>query len=127
MATRDSSPEAPPLPPAEKDAGPEADGEQVFQFDDSRKLGVVSAVFLILNKMIGTGSKWGSVCVVVLGRPVDNMVWCGAVFSTPSGIYAATGNVGVSIVLWVVGGLITFSGLSVFVLILLLHSGWDYH
>lgn len=78
MATRDSSPEALPLPlpPAEKDAGPEADGEQVFQFDDSRKLGVVSAVFLILNKMIGTGSKWGGVCVVVLGRPVDNMVRC---------------------------------------------------
>lgn len=54
MATRDSDPL-----PAEKaaDPGPEADGEQVFQYDDSRKLGVVSAVFLILNKMIGTGSK----------------------------------------------------------------------
>lgn len=37
------------------------------------------------------------------------------VFSTPSGIYAATGNVGVSVLLWVVGGLITFSGLSVLV------------
>lgn len=35
------------------------------------------------------------------------------VFSTPSGVYAATGNVGVSIILWAVGGLITFSGLSV--------------
>lgn len=31
--------------------------EQVFQYDDSRKLGIVSSVFLILNKMIGTGSK----------------------------------------------------------------------
>ena len=27
-----------------------------FKFDDSRKLGTTGAVFLILNKMIGTGS-----------------------------------------------------------------------
>lgn len=31
--------------------------EEVFQFEDSRKLGITSSVFLILNKMIGTGSK----------------------------------------------------------------------
>jgi len=31
-------------------------GEEVYRFDESRKLGVTSAVFLILNKMIGTGS-----------------------------------------------------------------------
>lgn len=39
----------------------------------------------------------------------------GVVFSTPSGIYAATGSVGVSLILWVVGGILTFSGLSVLV------------
>ena len=33
-------------------------GEEVYQFDESRKLGVTSSVFLILNKMIGTGSMW---------------------------------------------------------------------
>ncbi|KAI5777735.1 amino acid/polyamine transporter I [Geopyxis carbonaria] len=73
--------------------GPEivAENEQVFAYDDSRKLGITSSVFLILNKMIGTG-----------------------IFSTPSSIYAATGNVGVSIILWIVGGIITFSGLSVY-------------
>lgn len=32
------------------------EGEQVYHYEDSRKLGVTSAVFLILNKMIGTGS-----------------------------------------------------------------------
>ena len=32
-------------------------GEQVFAYDKSRKLGVTSSVFLILNKMIGTGSE----------------------------------------------------------------------
>lgn len=65
--------------------------EQHYQFSESRKLGVTGAVFLILNKMIGTG-----------------------IFSTPSAIFAATGSVGVSIMLWIIGGLITFAGLSVY-------------
>lgn len=30
--------------------------EQAFKFSESRKIGVTGAVFLILNKMIGTGS-----------------------------------------------------------------------
>ena len=34
-----------------------AESAQVFRFDDSRKLGVTSSLFLILNKMIGTGSQ----------------------------------------------------------------------
>lgn len=33
------------------------EGAQVFRFAESRKLGVTSSLFLILNKMIGTGSK----------------------------------------------------------------------
>lgn len=62
MAPRDDSPEAPPYISAaedkdETDTGSKTD-EQVFEYDDSRKLGIVSSVFLILNKMIGTGSKW---------------------------------------------------------------------
>ena len=63
-----------------------------YQYDDSRKLGITSSVFVILNKMIGTG-----------------------IFSTPSGIFAATGSVGVSLFLWVIGGILTFAGLSAFV------------
>lgn len=63
--SRNSSPEEVAGPPytesAEKgtSAGPEGSvaDEQVFQYDDSQKLGIVSSVFLILNKMIGTGSK----------------------------------------------------------------------
>ena len=51
-----------------------------FHYDDSQKIGVTGAVFLILNKMIGTG-----------------------IFSTPSGIFAATGSVGVSLFLWLIG------------------------
>ncbi|KAK9472929.1 amino acid permease-domain-containing protein [Dipodascopsis tothii] len=57
----------------------------------SGKLGVTSAVFLILNKMIGTG-----------------------IFSTPSGVFAASGSVGMSLVLWIFGGLLSLTGLSVF-------------
>lgn len=33
-------------------------GEETYAFDDSRKLGITSSVFLILNKMIGTGSVY---------------------------------------------------------------------
>jgi hypothetical protein len=54
--------------------------ENTYQYSESRKIGVTGAVFLILNKMIGTG-----------------------IFSTPSGIFAATGSVGVSLFLWVIG------------------------
>jgi hypothetical protein len=54
--------------------------ENTYAYDDSRKLGITGAVFLILNKMIGTG-----------------------IFSTPSSVFAATGSVGVSLMLWVIG------------------------
>ncbi|KAL6354973.1 hypothetical protein LRP88_12331 [Fusarium phalaenopsidis] len=36
------------------------------------------------------------------------------VFSTPSSIFAATGSVGICLMLWVIGGFLTFCGLSVF-------------
>ena len=51
-----------------------------FQYTDSQKIGITGAVFLIINKMIGTG-----------------------IFSTPSGIFAATGSVGVCLFLWIIG------------------------
>ncbi|KAF6830365.1 high-affinity methionine permease [Colletotrichum plurivorum] len=65
--------------------------QETYAYDESRKIGVTGAVFLILNKMIGTG-----------------------IFSTPSGIFQSTGSVGVSLMLWVVGGILTFCGVSVF-------------
>ncbi|KAH6850690.1 amino acid permease-domain-containing protein [Chaetomium sp. MPI-CAGE-AT-0009] len=75
----------------------EATGE-IFDYDgvapvasESGQIGVVGAMFLILNKMIGTG-----------------------IFSTPSSIFAATGSVGISLLLWAVAGLLTLSGLSVY-------------
>jgi hypothetical protein len=79
---------------SQTDAAPQygVQDELTYQYEDSRKLGITSSVFVILNKMIGTG-----------------------IFSTPSGIFAATGSVGVSLILWVIGGILTFAGLSVFV------------
>jgi amino acid transporter len=95
-------------PPPEFASGVVVD-ENTYQFDESRKIGITGAVFLILNKMIGTG-----------------------IFSTPSGIFAATGSVGVALFLWIIGrihrkakqlssvltssagGILTFAGLSVF-------------
>jgi amino acid transporter len=62
-----------------------------YAYSEDRKIGITGAVFLILNKMIGTG-----------------------IFSTPSSIFVATGSVGVSLMLWLIGGILTFCGLSVF-------------
>ena len=65
---------------SENDSPSSLQDEQVFQFGESRKLGVTACVFLIINKMIGTG-----------------------IFSTPSGVFAATGSVGVCLFLWIIG------------------------
>lgn len=45
------------VPADEEYASSTNDGVQQFAYSDSRKIGVTGAVFLILNKMIGTGSK----------------------------------------------------------------------
>lgn len=65
--------------------------ELTYQFDNSRRLGMTSSAFVIFNKMVGTG-----------------------IFSTPSGVFAASGSVGVSLFLWIIGGILTFAGLSAF-------------
>ncbi|CCH46044.1 Y+L amino acid transporter [Wickerhamomyces ciferrii] len=54
-------------------------------------LGVFACMSLIINKMIGTG-----------------------IFSTPSLIFSLSGNIGTSLILWGIGGIITFCGLSVY-------------
>lgn len=78
--------------------------EQVFRIEESRKLGVISSMFLILNKMIGTGSE------LIHSMPwshgiKSNRITQLAVFSTPSGIFASTGSVGLSLILWLIGEL----------------------
>ncbi|OJJ44517.1 hypothetical protein ASPZODRAFT_682490 [Penicilliopsis zonata CBS 506.65] len=59
--------------------------------EDRRQIGVVSASFLIFNRVIGTG-----------------------IFSTPSTILSLTGSVGLSLFMWVVGTLIAMAGTAVY-------------
>lgn len=55
---------------------------------NTKQIGVISAVFLITNRIIGAG-----------------------VFSTPSTILNLSGSVGTSLILWVAGAFIAFTGL----------------
>lgn len=62
------------------------------QLDKNKKqLGLISSIFLISNRMLGTG-----------------------VFATSSEIYTLCGSVGLSLIMWVVGAIISLSGLYVY-------------
>jgi len=66
--------------------------DELYSTIDSRKqIGLTSAVFLIFNRMIGTG-----------------------IFATPSSIFSLCGSVGLTLFVWVVGMLIAFSGMMVY-------------
>jgi hypothetical protein len=54
--TRESGHETLPPPPAYTDDHVSVQTDQAFVYDDSQKLGYTGTVFVILNKMIGTGS-----------------------------------------------------------------------
>ncbi len=59
--------------------------------NEKRQIGVVSAVFLIGNRIIGTG-----------------------IFSTPSAILSLSGSVGLSLFMWVIGMIIALAGTAVY-------------
>ncbi|PYH73661.1 high affinity methionine permease [Aspergillus vadensis CBS 113365] len=59
--------------------------------DDRRQIGVISASFLIFNRVIGTG-----------------------IFATPSTILSLSGSVGLSLIMWVIGTLIAMAGTAVY-------------
>ncbi|KAL2814135.1 amino acid/polyamine transporter I [Aspergillus granulosus] len=91
---------------------PSSTGDQVFSDDEHeillpsgshdddaadeptprRHLGLVSTIFLITNRMIGT-----------------------AIFSTPSAIVASVGSAGASLALWVCGLALSYCGLSIWI------------
>ena len=58
--------------------------------EERRQIGTVSAAFLIFNRIIGTG-----------------------IFSTPSSILGSVGSVGASLMLWVLGFVLSFCGLFI--------------
>ncbi|EHK96508.1 putative High-affinity methionine permease [Glarea lozoyensis 74030] len=67
------------------------DHEQYATSDERREIGFISAVFLIFNRMVGTG-----------------------IFATPSAILSLSGSVGLSLFIWVAGMIIAYSGLAVY-------------
>ncbi|EEH41495.2 high-affinity methionine permease [Paracoccidioides lutzii Pb01] len=74
---------------AEEEQSEEGD---TYQIDSARRqIGLTSAVFLIFNRMIGTG-----------------------IFATPSSIFALSGSVGLALFIWVVGMIIAASGMAVY-------------
>lgn len=58
---------------------------------NSKQIGLMSAIFLIFNRMVGTG-----------------------IFATPSNIFSACGSVGLTLFVWAMGSLITAAGLMVY-------------
>ncbi|EKM56614.1 uncharacterized protein PHACADRAFT_172270 [Phanerochaete carnosa HHB-10118-sp] len=66
--------------------------EEVHQDHEKRKLGFVSASFLIFNRVIGTG-----------------------IFATPSVILRSSGSVGLSLVMWLLGALVAACGTAVYI------------
>lgn len=59
--------------------------------NSGKEIGVISAIFLIINRMIGTG-----------------------IFATPANIYKLSGSVGAALFMWVAGSLIAAAGLMVY-------------
>ncbi|KAA8903603.1 high affinity methionine permease [Sphaerosporella brunnea] len=80
---------------SEIDAGPAvepAEGEIVYQTTEERRnIGLVSAVFLIFNRMVGTG-----------------------IFATPSAILSLSGSVGLALWIWVAAMVISGTGMAVY-------------
>ncbi|KAE8449545.1 hypothetical protein EG329_008154 [Mollisiaceae sp. DMI_Dod_QoI] len=70
-----------------------AEGDiETYQTSESRRqIGWISAVFLIFNRMVGTG-----------------------IFATPSEILSLSGSVGLALFMWVAGMLICFAGMLVY-------------
>lgn len=62
-----------------------------FVYPEDRKLGTWSTAFLIINRVVGAG-----------------------IFSTPAEIIRLTDNVGATLLFWVLGGVMTFCGLFVY-------------
>jgi hypothetical protein len=67
------------------------DGEHARAASDKREIGVISAAFLVFNRMVGTG-----------------------IFATPSGILQLSGSVGLALFLWVAGSVIAAAGMAVY-------------
>lgn len=71
-------------------------------------VGLVTAAFLVFNRVIGTGSVHRSI-FRVFGLKVLSRI-----FATPSVILRASGSVGMSLVMWVMGAAVAACGTAVY-------------
>jgi hypothetical protein len=69
---------------------------------DEGKLGVISAINIIVGKTVGVGA-----------------------YTVPSAIFAGVGSVGMTLSVWVIGSLISFCGLAVYLVCPLATWPWD--
>lgn len=60
--------------------------------EQKRQIGTVSATFLIVNRMVGSG-----------------------IFATPSSILKSSGSVGLALFMWLLGAVIASTGLAVYI------------
>ncbi|PPR02166.1 hypothetical protein CVT24_011354, partial [Panaeolus cyanescens] len=67
-------------------------GERRRSESPRRQIGIISAVFIIFNRMIGTG-----------------------IFATPSTILGFSGSIGLSLLMWIIGALIASAGMQVYI------------
>ncbi|SZE99282.1 unnamed protein product [Blumeria hordei] len=65
--------------------------DEMNNSDSHRQIGITSAVFLIFNRIVGTG-----------------------IFATPSAIVALSGSLGLTLIIWVFGMLIAMAGLMTY-------------
>jgi amino acid transporter len=69
----------------------DSDDQSIDTTGNGKEVGAISAIFLIFNRMIGTG-----------------------IFATPSSIYNNSGSVGATLMIWFAGAIIAASGLMVY-------------
>ena len=73
-----------------------------------RTIGVFGAVSLIVNKIIGAGYVS---CHFMIQNPRSQTQ--SSIFSTPSGIFKLSGSVGMALMCWIIGGVISTCGIFV--------------
>ena len=73
-------------------------------------LGLTSAVFLIFNKLIGTGSA--SIYPLAFSGGADLQI--DRIFATPSVILRSTGSVGMALTMWLIGAIVAVTGSAVY-------------
>ena len=73
-------------------------------------LGLTSAISLIFNQLIGTGS----VSISLLSFSAGVYLRVDSIFVTPSVILRSAGSVGVALTMWLIGAIIVTAGSAVY-------------